>query len=478
MQSVWKILSLLLLLLILYGMSCMDLNKSNHSQISGISQPSTPEEKHYQYYCAGCHGVNLNEFVNKDWMFANNPEEIAQIIKQGEDEMGMPAFGKALSDKEINRLTDYILSKSKQLAEAPESDASDQSNQIYDEPEFWVETMVTGLEIPWGLEFLPNGDMLIAERNGTLSRYTSDGKLIQISGLPPVRDRGQGGLMDLQLHPDYSENGWLYISYSYFDDENSGNSNTAIIRARLDSDQLTHIETLYRGKPALSTSHHFGSRIEFDTAGYMYFAIGDRGRRDEFPQSINNSNGKIHRLFDDGRIPPDNPFVGRKGAEESIYSYGHRNPQGLALHPVTKEMWSHEHGPRGGDEINIIQKGENYGWPVISYGINYNGTVFTDDTAKPGMLQPVLYYDPSIAPCGMAFVNSDRYEGWKNNLLIGSLSFQYLERVVIENNEVVHQEKLLDGIGRVRNVRVGPDGYIYVAVEEPGRILRLVPVEE
>jgi glucose/arabinose dehydrogenase len=311
-----------------------------------------------------------------------------------------------------------------------------------------------------------------------MSRFTKEKELIEISGLPPIRVSGQGGLMELKLHPKYKENGWIYISYSYIDEQNKNAGNTAIIRAKLEGNALTNIEHIYKGYPAVTTSHHFGNRIEFDNEGYMYFSIGDRGRRDEFPQSLNNSNGKIHRLFDDGRIPPDNPFVHVKGAIKSIYSYGHRNPQGLSMHPVTGEIWESEHGPKGGDEINLIQKGQNYGWPVISYGINYDGTIFTNDTAKEGMMQPIHYYVPSIAPCGQTFVTSERYKGWENNLLIGSLRFKYLERVVIEDNKVVEQERLLEGIGRVRNVRVSPDGYIYVAIEQPGKILKIIPVED
>jgi glucose/arabinose dehydrogenase len=185
--------------------------------------------------------------------------------------------------------------------------------------------------------------------------------------------------------------------------------------------------------------------------------------------------GKFIDSRDDGSIPSDNPFVSTEDAEPSVYSYGHRNIQGMAMHPQTGDIWTHEHGPKGGDEVNIIQKGQNYGWPVISYGINYSGTKFTDITEKEGMLQPNIYYVPSIAPCGMAFVTSDKYPGWENNLLIGSLRFKYLERCVIEDDQIIKQEKLLEGIGRVRNVKVGPDGYIYVAVEEPGKILKLIP---
>jgi glucose/arabinose dehydrogenase len=441
---------------------------------SGYSNPNEPVENNYRNYCAGCHGDQLEKFADQNWMFANTPEEIAGIIREGEEEMGMPAFKETFSEKEIEELTEFILDAGKNKAKLDDGFVSISTNNSSGTA-YWAKTVVTGLEIPWGMEFLPNGDLLIAERKGQLSRFTADKELIKISGLPEISVKGQGGLLDLQLHPDYQENGWIYISYSYPDEENSKKSNTAIIRARLDGDKLVDLETLYRGTPTVSTRYHFGSRIEFDRDGYLYFSIGDRGKRDKFPQSLDNSNGKVLRLFDDGRVPEDNPFVGQKDAEAAIYSYGHRNIQGMAMHPLTGDIWTHEHGPKGGDEVNIIEKGQNYGWPVISYGINYSGTKFTDITEKEGMLQPVTYYVPSIAPCGMAFVTSDKYPGWENNLLIGSLRFKYLERCVVENDEIVEQERLLEGIGRVRNVKVGPDGYIYVAVEEPGKILKLIP---
>jgi len=280
----------------------------------------------------------------------------------------------------------------------------------------------------------------------------------------------------LKLHPGYKNNGWLYFSYSEPSDEDPGQACTSIMRARLNENMLVDKELIFDGEPDSRRGQHWGCKLEFDTEGYLWFGIGDRGMRDENPQSLENDCGKIHRILDDGSIPKDNPFVNSAGARPSIYSYGHRNPQGTAMHPVTGEIWETEHGPKGGDELNLIEAGKNYGWPIISYGINYNGTKFTDITEKEGMEQPVIYWTPSIAPCGMTFVDSNRYSGWKNNILIGSLSFKYLERVQLTGNKVTEQEKLLENIGRVRNVRVSPDGFIYVAVERPGIILRLLPI--
>lgn len=478
MKSTWKIPTLLCLSILLFckcqlwskrELHYLDVPENGYDSIAAVN---------YQNYCAGCHGDSLEEFADRNWMFANSSSEIENIIRNGEDNMGMPGFSEALDNNAIAALTRHILSESKKKPKAKLPELLSKKKISGDKVKYWAEVVVSDLEYPWGLEFLPNDELLIAERNGTLTRFTKNKERIEIKGLPPIRVSGQGGLMDLRLHPDYDKNGWIYISYSYFDAKDKEKGNTAIIRAKLKDNTLVDIEYLYKGRPTVTTSHHFGSRIEFDKEGYMYFSIGDRGRRDEFPQKIDNSNGKIHRLFDDGSIPPDNPFVNIRKAEKSIYSYGHRNPQGVSMHPVTGQIWISEHGPRGGDEINLIQNGQNYGWPVISFGINYDGTIFTSDTAREGMLQPIHYYVPSIAPCGQTFVTSTRYKGWENNLLIGSLRFKYLERVVIEDNKVVEQERLLEGIGRVRNVRVSPDGYIYVAIEEPGKILRIIPVKD
>lgn len=453
------------------GFTFPKLTSKTSSQEKGASE-------NYQMYCAGCHGVNLDQFVNRKWQYGTNPAKIESIIADGLTDKGMPGFAAALTNNEVRALGEFILAESKQKAIDKVASDFNEDKIFGKQTKFKIETVVSGLEIPWGIEFLENNILLIAERNGTLSTYSKNQGLIKVNGLPPIRQGGQGGLMDLKKHPKYNENGFIYISYSYPDKEDKRKGNTAIIRARLKGNQLFDIKEIYKGTPTTNTNHHFGSRITFDKNGYLYFSIGDRGRRDDFPQKLDNSNGKIHRLHDDGKIPIDNPFADKTNVIKSIYSYGHRNPQGVVVHPVTGDIWTHEHGPRGGDEINIIKPGLNYGWPVISFGINYNGTTFTNDTAKVGMEQPLTYYVPSIAPCGMAFVTSKKYKGWENNLLIGSLRFKYLERCVIKNNKVVEQERLLEGIGRVREVKVSPDGFIYIGVENPGRIVKLIPINE
>ncbi len=335
-----------------------------------------------------------------------------------------------------------------------------------------TEIVVPDLKIPWGFVFLPEGGFLITEKRGDLL-YVKDGKKTKVKGLPEVKVLGQGGLLDIELHPEYETNGWIYISYVSTEGTGKG-GNTAIIRAKLKGNQLTNIEHLYKATPNSNAGQHFGSRIEFDNDGFLYFSVGDRGERDANPQDITRDCGKIYRLNADGSIPKDNPFLDTPNAKTAIYSYGHRNPQGMVKHPETGKIWIHEHGPKGGDEINIIEKGKNFGWPKISYGVNYSGTSFTDYTELPGMEQPLFYWVPSIAPSGMTFITSDKYPNWKGNLLVGSLKFGYVERLVLKNDTVVKREKLLEGMGRVRNVRQGPDGYIYVAVERVG-IVKILP---
>ncbi len=334
------------------------------------------------------------------------------------------------------------------------------------------EIIVPELSIPWGFVFLPDNSLLINEKSGELIHF-KNGKKSFIEGLPEIYVRGQGGLLDIELHPDYKNSGWIYFTYASSDGEGRG-GNTTLMRAQLNNNKLVNKEVLYKASPNSTRGQHFGSRIEFDNEGYLYFTIGDRGNRDENPQDITRDCGKVYRLNDDGSIPEDNPFVNEPNAKAAIYSYGHRNPQGMIKHPETGDIWTHEHGPRGGDEINIIEKGKNYGWPLASFGINYIGTKFTDKTTIPGMKDPLHHWTPSIAPSGMAFISSDIYGEWKGNLLVGSLKFQYLDRCVIENNKVTKKEKLLEGLGRIRSIKQGPDGYIYVGVENLG-IIKLLP---
>lgn len=340
--------------------------------------------------------------------------------------------------------------------------------------EYSIKTVVEGLSNPWGMDWLPNGDLLITEKNGDILRWDGN-SLSEIENVPEVYVRGQGGLMDLAVHPDFANNKWIYITYSNDAGIGSG-GNTQLTRATLEGNRLTELKGLYKAEPNSRVGRHFGSRIAFDGDKHVYFSIGDRGDRDNNPQDLNKDGGKIYRLHDDGRIPEDNPFVDVEGARAAIFSYGHRNPQGLATHPETGVIWSHEHGPKGGDEINVLKKGANYGWPLITYGVNYSGTPITEETAREGMEQPLYYWTPSIAPCGMAFVTGDRYPEWKGDLLVGSLKFNYVELVKLDGEKVLDRIKIAEDVGRVRNVKMGPDGLIYLGIEGRG-IFKIVPNE-
>lgn len=339
-----------------------------------------------------------------------------------------------------------------------------------------AELVTDDLQNPWGMVFLPDGKILVTEKSGQIV-LIENGAVVNdnVAGGPESKSQGQGGLLDIELHPNFATNNWVYFTYASDEGEGSG-AMTALSRAQWNGTAFENHEVLYKGSPNTGAGQHFGSRIAFDAQNHVYFSIGDRGNRDNNPQDITRDGGKIYRLNDDGSIPADNPFVGQAGAKEAVFSYGHRNPQGMAVNPATGDIWSHEHGPQGGDEVNLIKAGANYGWPVITYGVNYGGSEITDETSRPGMEQPITYWVPSIAPCGMAFVQNSVYEGWENDLIVGSLKFNYLVRLVIENNEVVKEEKIVEGIGRVRNVEMSPDGHLYVGVEGKG-LYKLV-VEE
>lgn len=433
----------------------------------------------FKQYCAGCHGADANVFVDRQWKHGSTKADIVKSITVGYPDLSMPAWGAVLKPQDVSDMSDYILAaienrKSFDYKDVPKVNLFTHTSMIVK-----LDTIARGIKNPWGMAFLPDGDMVFTDRGGEFFRIDKSGNKTIIQGTPAVLAQGQGGLMDVELHPKFSENKIIYLSYSKAKDSAGGKwSTTAIMQAKLDGIQLSEQKDIFIAQPYLKTRHHYGSRIEFDKNGYMFITVGDRGQHDaKLPQLLNNDCGKVHRLMDDGRIPSDNPFVGKADARGSIWSYGHRNPQGMALNAATGEMWTHEHGPRGGDEINIVQKGKNYGWPVISYGINYDGTILTALTKQDGMEQPLTYYVPSIGPSGATFVTGDRYKAWKGNFLIGSLRFMYLNRVQLNGNKVGTQENLLKNIGRLRCVEMGRDGYIYVGVEEPGYIFRVMPVE-
>lgn len=345
---------------------------------------------------------------------------------------------------------------------------------VSEKQKFLIDTITTELKNPWGITFLSDGRILVTERAGEI-RIIQDGKLLaeKMEGVPAVFAHGQGGLMEIVRHPDYETNGWIYLSYSKPGNDGGG---TTIARAKIDGNKLIELQELFSASPFSDSGVHFGSRIVFDGKGYMFFSSGERGKM-ENAQTLANHLGKILRLHDDGRVPTDNPFVNQKGAKPEIWSYGHRNPQGLVYDAATNTLYDVEHGPKGGDELNKVEKGKNYGWPVITWGINYDGKPISDLQQKEGMEQPLRYWVPSIAPCGAIMVTGDKYPNWKNNLLIGALAHTHVARVEMENQKYVKEEKLLDKLGRVRAIAQSPDGFIYVATENPGLLVKIVPVE-
>ncbi len=344
-------------------------------------------------------------------------------------------------------------------------------------------TLVRGLSHPWGLVFLPgfdaDGRMLVTERPGRLRIVNTRGELgPAIAGLPEVDARGQGGLLDVALDPKFGENRWVY--WSYAEPGPHGTNSTAVARAKLETrglrGELSSVAVIFRQLPKFASTAHFGSRLVFARDGRLFITLGDRFLRRDDAQLLANHHGKLVRIEPDGRVPADNPFVGRPGALPEIWSYGHRNLQGAALHPQTGELWAHEHGPQGGDELNVSEAGRNYGWPVITYGAEYgSGLPIGEGTAKAGMEQPLVYWVPSIAPSGMAFLTSDRYPGWKGDLFIGALRGQLLLRLQLAGRQVLKQERLLQDFGqRIRDVRQGPDGWLYLLTDSAdGSVVRL-----
>jgi aldose sugar dehydrogenase len=343
-----------------------------------------------------------------------------------------------------------------------------------------LKPVAKGLDHPWGLAFLPDGSgrMLVTERPGRMRIVERNGTLsAPLAGLPPVVAVGQGGLLDVALHPKFADNRLVYWSYSEAAESGQGGAGTTVARGRLDGNALADVQVIFRQEPKASGGNHFGSRLVFARDGRLFVTLGERFIRKDDAQVLSNHLGKLIRIEDDGRVPADNPFVGRADAKPEIWSYGHRNMQGAALNPATGALWTTEHGPQGGDELNIEAAGKNYGWPVITYGRNYgSGTKIGEGTERSDIAAPIRYWVPiSIAPSGMAFVTSERYPGWKGNLLLGAMRGERLVRLELDGNRVVAEHALFQDQGlRFRDVRQGPDGWLYVLTDsEGGQILRV-----
>lgn len=333
-----------------------------------------------------------------------------------------------------------------------------------------------GLDHPWGMAFLPDGRLLVTERAGRLHIVGSDGRVsAPLAGLPPIMANGQGGLLDVAIDPQFRSTRWIYLSYA--EPRGQGRNGTSVLRAKLGEAGLSELKVIFRQQPAVASQLHFGSRLAFAPDGTLFITTGDRYSERDQAQSLDNHLGKVIRIRADGSVPPDNPFLKQAGARPEIWSYGHRNLQGAAVHPLSGQLWTHEHGAKGGDEVNLTQAGINYGWPVITWGVDYSGAPIGEGSRKAGMAQPLHYWVPSIAPSGMAFYQGQPFAQWQGSLLVGALRGQMLVRLALDGTKIKQEERLLQGLGqRIRDVRVGPDGLIYLLTDEgEGSILRLAP---
>lgn len=360
--------------------------------------------------------------------------------------------------------------------------ATAQATDIYtsEKHSFRLTEIVSDLEYPWGFTFLPNGNILVTERDEGRLRIIRKGNLDPkpITGLPTnILFGGQGGLLDIEIHPNFENNQLIYISYAALGE---GGGGTEVARAKLNGHALENLEVIFTVEPKTLGKLHYGSRLVFAADDTLFITTGDRYMYMQEAQNPANHLGTVIRINDDGSIPKDNPFIGKENHKPEIYSYGHRNAQGLALRPKDQVMWMHEHGPKGGDEINILDKpGANYGWPAITYGIDYSGAIISNKTKADGMEQPVIHWTPSIAPSGMAFYNGDKFPKWNDNIFVGALAGSLLARLELEGNEITYQEILLKGFGRIRDVVNGPDGYIYFIMDTlDGKIFRLEPTQQ
>ncbi len=439
--------------------------------------------KIYQEHCATCHGEKLegglgSSFTDHIWNYGAQTEQISRNVKFGLPDLEMPPWKDNLSDDDIKSVVGYIMSQEKKSKLSKPEIASHITTELYN---LRVDILDQSLVDPWAIAFISENKALVTDRPGKI--YLMLNGVIQKDAIKDTPDDvaygGQGGMLDLVLDPDYGDNGWIYLSYSHALGRGSlfrTKSMTRIVRGRIKDGHWVDQQVLFQAPEEYYTTsgRHFGSRITFDDRGRLYFSVGDRGDRDQ-AQDLSRPNGKIHRINRDGTIPDDNPFVGQDGVMSSIFSYGNRNPQGMATHPATGEIWAAEHGPKGGDELNHIRAGRNYGWPVITFGVNYIGTTISEYTEKPGMEQPVIHWTPSIAVADIDFYNGKMFPEWQNNLLVTSLKYRDFRRLVIEGDKVIHQEILLKDMGRVRSITVSPAGALYLLMVDPSLILRLTP---
>jgi glucose/arabinose dehydrogenase len=476
----------------------------------------------YVEHCASCHGTDLSggrapSLFEEKWLMTTSDDQLTGAIREGVPNTEMASFKGKLNETQIWQLIQYIRTQSGVLRTRPTFVADPHGVIVKTEKQtVRLEVVAKDLNTPWGIAFLPDGRMLVTERtvNGGQLRIIEKGVLLPpVAGTPRVHVQQDAGMFDVQVHPRYAENGWIYLSYAELQPGYTppppppapadgvapapgrgrggatAPSMTTIVRGRLKNHEWVDQQVIYRAPADLFTNNgtHFGSRFIFDREGHLFYSIGDRGVMQN-AQDLSSPMGKIHRVNDDGTIPKDNPFVNTPNALPSVWSYGHRNPQGLAWDPVTGRLWESEHGPTAGDEINIVERGHNYGWGVATKGTQPGIT----KTSEPGMDEPIVYYIPTYAPAGISFYTGDRYPAWKNtSLFVGGLAGQALRRLEIAGDKVLRQEVLFNQYGRVRAVVQGPDGYFYLAINHatgagtnyglvspvPGWIVRMVPAE-
>lgn len=435
-----------------------------------------------QEFCVSCHNQNLvgspaPNLLDPLWTNGGSDDAILRNIRQGFPASGMPAFAGVLTEPEMRSIIGYLRSLAVDYAAGRITHPTQpKSLQLATElAGMRIETYVADLETPWGIAFLPDGGMLVSEREGRL-RLIRAGKLERepVRDLPRAFVKQDGGLLDVAIHPDFARNRWIYLAYVEAGIR-ADTSMTVVIRGRIREGHWVDQQEIFRAPPEryYSGHIHYGCRFLFDRAGHLFFTIGDRGHSED-AQDLASPCGKIHRVMDDGRIPPDNPFVNQTGAWPSIWTLGNRHPQGLMFHPLTGKLWESEHGPSGGDEVNRIEGGRNYGWPVVSSGTDRRMQFLPE---KSGMESPLAAWTPSVAPAGIEFYTGDKVPAWKNNLFVACLGGEQLKRLETNGDHVTHEEIVFKGLGRVRDVVTGPDGLLYLAMNTPGRIARLVPDE-
>ncbi|MEM7367985.1 MAG: PQQ-dependent sugar dehydrogenase [Bacteroidota bacterium] len=437
----------------------------------------------YALYCAGCHGASLEgntatALIKSEWTYGRSRGLLTRNIQHGIPNTEMIAWGMVLNNKQIRSLVDYIVEAQSSPPSATRPFPTQLQSKHY---KLSVEVLETnGIRIPWGIEFVSPNKALLTEQPGRL-RWLIDGALDPkpIQGIPSVYDTGNGlgGLMDVALDPAYEDNGWIYLAYVHTDDalnERESQAMTRIIRGRIRDHQWIDQEVIFQVADALILDRgtRWGCRLLFDRQGALFFSIGDVDRG-EMSQELDRPNGKVFRIHPDGSVPADNPFLTTPNALPAIYSIGNRNVQGMSLHPETGIIWAVEHGPMGGDELNILHKGANYGWPVITYGKDYDGSTVSSKTHQVGMEQPIIHWTPSISVCPAEFCSSDQFPLWKNQLLVGALAFEEIRLLYLNGESVIEQETILRGYGRIRDLKFGPDGALYVLVNKPDAILRI-----